>query len=66
MEQPHDLPELARRYAAGELSWPEIRDGHDAHFGELLLELARQGLPLPLTTDPARVERVARLLRRPR
>jgi hypothetical protein len=42
-----DLAHLARRYAAGEISWRDIRDASSATFGELLAELAAQGLQLP-------------------
>ena len=60
----NDIPELARRYAAGDLTWPQIRERHDLHFGDLLAELKRQGLQLPREVDPERVARLAALLER--
>jgi hypothetical protein len=41
------LAELAPRYAAGEITWRDVADETDASFGELLVELGRQGLQLP-------------------
>jgi hypothetical protein len=56
-----ERPELARRYATGELTWREISRGLDEQvsFGELLLELARQGLALPTATAPKTPEQQA-------
>jgi hypothetical protein len=42
-----DLAQHARRYAAGAASWRDIRDATGATFGDLLVELATQGLQLP-------------------
>jgi hypothetical protein len=42
---------LAAQYASGEVTWREIADERVA-FGDLLLELARQGLALPTATAP--------------
>jgi hypothetical protein len=44
---PADLAQHARRYAAGEISWRDIRDATGATFGDLLVELATQRLQLP-------------------
>ena len=44
---PARLAELAPRYAAGDVTWREVADATDASFGELLVELGRQGLQLP-------------------
>jgi hypothetical protein len=46
-KQPRSLQELAPRYAAGDVTWREVADETDASFGELLVELGRQGLQLP-------------------
>jgi hypothetical protein len=47
------LQELARLYAAGAVTWREIADElDDVAFGDLLLELARQGLHLPQASAP--------------
>lgn len=45
-----EIPEMARRYAAGEVSWRGIREQTAIAFGDLLLELVRQGLSLPKVT----------------
>lgn len=45
--RPDRLPELAALYAAGKVTWREIADETGAAFGDLLLELAEQGLQLP-------------------
>lgn len=44
---PVRLAELVPRYAAGDITWREVADATDASFGELLVELGRQGLQLP-------------------
>ena len=44
---PARLVELAPRYAAGDITWREVADEADGSFGELLVELGRQGLQLP-------------------
>ena len=44
---PARLAELAPRFAAGDVTWREVADATDASFGELLVELGRQGLQLP-------------------
>jgi prevent-host-death family protein len=43
------LPELAKLYSGGTMSWHEVEQSAGVTFGDLLLELSRQGLPLPLT-----------------
>jgi hypothetical protein len=50
------LSELARRYAAGEISWLEIRAGEDIAFGDLLVELEKQDLQLPRVSPEKRPE----------
>lgn len=45
--RPDRLPQLAALYAAGKVTWREIADETGAAFGDLLLELAGQGLQLP-------------------
>jgi prevent-host-death family protein len=45
--RPDRLPELAALYAAGKVTWREIAAETGAAFGDLLLELAAQGLKLP-------------------
>lgn len=43
-----DLPALARAYAAGRMTWRQFAARvNDPWFGDLLLELGRQGLQLP-------------------
>ncbi|MEO8652766.1 MAG: hypothetical protein ABI409_01445 [Ramlibacter sp.] len=45
--QPDHLSPLAALYAAAKVTWRQIADETGASFGELLLELAKQGLVLP-------------------
>jgi hypothetical protein len=52
----------ARLYARGRLSWPEIRDSTGIAFGDVLLQLARQQLQLPLFTRPEQVDKLRDLL----
>ena len=52
---------LAPLYAAGKLTWREIADEAGAAFGELLLELAKQGLALPQVTPEKRAAQAALL-----
>lgn len=59
--EPARLPELARRYSAGELSWREIAAETDCAFGDLLEELGRQGLQLPRVTPEKRPKQKAHL-----
>lgn len=44
------LPDFAKRYSTGELTWRQVEDETGATFGELLVELGRQGLQLPRAT----------------
>ena len=55
------LGALAALYSAGAVTWRAIADENGAAFGELLLELARQGLPLPTVVAPKRPEQAALL-----
>jgi antitoxin (DNA-binding transcriptional repressor) of toxin-antitoxin stability system len=41
------LPALATLYAAGKVTWRDIANETGIAFGDLLLELGRQGLELP-------------------
>ena len=59
--EPDRLATLAPLYAAGKLGWREIADDTGAAFGELLLELARQGLALPQVTAEKRPAQAAHL-----
>lgn len=43
----YDLPNAARLYSSGDMTWHQVRELTGASFGELLVELAKQGLPLP-------------------
>ena len=45
-----NLSKLATMYARGEIEWRRIADETGASFGELLVELGRQGLALPVVT----------------
>ena len=58
---PGRLAAMAALYSAGAVTWRAIADETGAAFGELLLELARQGLPLPTVVAPKRPEQVALL-----
>ena len=58
---PGRLAALAALYSAGAVTWRTIADETSAAFGELLLELARQGLPLPMVVAPKRSEQAALL-----
>ena len=59
---PGRLAALAALYSAGAVTWRAIADETGAAFGELLLlELARQGLPLPTVVAPKRPEQAALL-----
>ena len=58
---PGRLAALAALYSAGAVTWRAIADETGATFGELLLELARQGLPLPAMVAPKRPEQAALL-----
>lgn len=55
------MAELAPLYAAGKLGWREIASDTGAAFGELLLELAMQGLALPRVTPEKRPAQAALL-----
>lgn len=59
---PDRLAQLAPLYAAGRVTWREIADETRASFGELLLELARQGLQLP-RVNPAKTSQQMRLFK---
>lgn len=62
----HRLAELAGLYARGAVSWRKVEEDTGAAFGELLLELGRQGLALPLATAakrPAQAEVFRQVLR---
>lgn len=48
---------LARDYAFGLVTWPEIRDEHGITYGDLLVEMTQQGLSLPMAAPSARVSR---------
>ena len=58
---PGRLAAMAALYSAGAVTWRAIADETGAAFGELLLELARQGLPLPTVVAPKRPEQAALL-----
>jgi hypothetical protein len=58
---PDRMAALAPPYAAGKLGWREIADDTGAAFGELLLELARQGLTLPQVSAEKRPAQAAHL-----
>jgi hypothetical protein len=55
------LASLAPLYSQGEVSWRQIADETGASFGDLLLEIARQGLKLPIASAEKSLEQ-ARLL----
>jgi hypothetical protein len=59
--EPDRLAALAPLYAAGQLGWRELADDTGAAFGELLLELARQGLALPQVSAEKRPAQAAHL-----
>lgn len=44
------LPDLAQRYSVGELTWRQAEEETGSAFGELLVEVGRQGLPLSRET----------------
>jgi prevent-host-death family protein len=52
---------LASQYSAGKVTWRQIADETGASFGELLVELSKQNLPLPLVTAEKRPEQLAHL-----
>ena len=43
-----NLDKLAAMYARGDIEWRRIADETGASFGDLLIELGRQGLSLPI------------------
>lgn len=43
-----NLAPLAAMYSKGDIEWQRIADETGASFGDLLIELGRQGLSLPL------------------
>ena len=53
------LAELASKYSSGSVAWHKISDETGASYGELLLELARQELPLPRINAQKRPEQMA-------
>lgn len=53
------LAVLAGLYAEGKATWREIADETGAAFGDVLLELARRGLQLPVVTPEKRPEQLA-------
>ena len=55
---PDRLSALAALYAAGKVTWRQIADETDASFGDVLLELAKQNLQLPLVSAEKRPEQV--------
>lgn len=55
------LSTLAPLFAAGALPWSKVADETGASFGDLLLELAAQGLRLPQVTATKRLEQAALL-----
>lgn len=48
---PELVASLTRKYASGQITWPDIRDRYDIAFGDLLAELARQNLRIPRERD---------------
>ena len=52
------LAALVALYAAGKVTWRQIADETDASFGDVLLELAKQNLQLPLVSAEKRPEQV--------
>lgn len=59
IERASRLAAMATLYSAGAISWRKIADETHASFGELLVELGRQGLALPRVTAKKRPEQVA-------
>lgn len=55
------LAALAKAYAQGRVSWPQIAEETGAGFGELLLALGLQKLSLPKVVAMKRPEQVALL-----
>ncbi|GAC1530694.1 MAG: hypothetical protein NVS2B4_09690 [Ramlibacter sp.] len=53
------LADLAKLYASGVISWPKVSEESGASFGELLVELGRQTLSLPVVTAPKRPAQAA-------
>ncbi len=53
------LSALASPYSSGVITWGKIREETNASFGDLLLELAKQNLPLPKSSPKNRPEQVA-------
>lgn len=53
------LQALVALYAAGKASWQHIADETGASFGDVLLELAKQGLSLPLHNATKHPEQLA-------
>lgn len=58
VNEPH-LAALAAHYAAGAVTWRKIADETGASFGELLVELGRQGLQLPTNVAVKRPAQLA-------
>ena len=56
------MPALATLYAAGKVTWRDIATETGAAFGDLLLELGKQGLELP-QVRPERTPAQERLFR---
>ena len=56
---PSKLADLARLYASGVISWAKVSEETGAAFGELLMELGRQGLSLPVVKAPKRPAQAA-------
>ncbi len=53
------LATLVAQYAAGKVTWRQIADETDASFGDVLLELAKQNLELPLVCAEKRPEQLS-------
>jgi len=51
------LAKFALEYAFGEVNWPELRDEHGITYGDLLVEMSQQGLPLPLAAPSDSISR---------
>lgn len=51
---------LARQYACGEITWPQIRESIEGvTFGDVLLALSAQGLTLPRLSAPKSAQQAA-------
>lgn len=59
LERASQLAAMTTLYAAGAISWRKIGDETQVSFGELLVELGRQGLKLPRVTAKKRPEQMA-------